>query len=58
MSVKKAAHPLKVTAPKSEHSVPSGDMVPVMMAKRMKSTSVNPAFSRHWPVFRNNAEAS
>ena len=28
MSVKKAAHPLKVTVPKSEHSVPRGVMVP------------------------------
>ncbi len=58
MSVKKAAHPLKVMALKSERSVLGGVMALLMIAKRMKSISVNPAFSRHWPIFRNSAEAS
>ena len=58
MSVKKAANPSMVTVPKSERSVLGGVMALLMMAKRMKSISVNPAFSRHWPVFKNSAEAS
>ncbi len=57
MSVMKVAHPSMVMVPKSELSVLDGVMALGMMAKAMKSISVNPAFSRHWPVFKNSAEA-